>query len=151
MQEDLKKIEVNESGWWLSYRDSDNRLTSEEKTAQNRRIIISICGVPSAPKYYNAIGKHLNPHQYRFINIFLPGFDGEDERRGSYSGTTDQTLSLIDQFMDKLSIEKSSFLMHSYGGVVGKYFASCYPHRVESLIQIACAPLTKWIGWRQFE
>ncbi len=54
----------------------------------------------------------------------IPGYDGEDERRGSYDGSADHLCKLIEKLMQVLSVPKIILCGHSLGSIFGTYFAS---------------------------
>ncbi|KAL4466706.1 hypothetical protein ABPG72_009512 [Tetrahymena utriculariae] len=85
----------------------------------------------------------------RMTNLYIPGFDKKDERRGTYKGKFDQLVQLIDEFMTQLRIFQAIFVVHSYGGLIVKNFAYFKSQKVEGLVQLASVPLTLWQGIKQ--
>lgn len=73
---------------------------------------------------------------YRWINLTTPGFDGEDERRGSYLGTAEHFSLLIIRILKKLGINKVILCAHSLGSIFCSYFITKYPQSVEGYINI---------------
>ncbi|KAL4456677.1 hypothetical protein ABPG73_009397 [Tetrahymena malaccensis] len=144
---DIKRVEF-EDGRYIDYRENDNEGMVYELV---NNTIIFIAGVPGGINYFNKIEKSLGNKFCRVINLYLPGFDRKDERRGTYQGSLDQLIQLIDDFMKKINLEKAIFAMHSFGGLTVKNFAYEKPHRVEALIQIASIPITKWNGYKLYE
>ncbi len=59
---------------------------------------------------------------------------GKPERLEDYG--VDKDARDLKDLMDKLGIEKASFVGTSYGGAVALYFASTYPDRVRCLVTI---------------
>lgn len=72
----------------------------------------------------------------RWVNLTIPGFDGEDERRGSYDGSADHLCNLIEKLMRVLSIPKIILCGHSLGNIFGTYFVTKHPHLFEGYINI---------------
>ncbi|EAS06511.2 alpha/beta hydrolase family protein (macronuclear) [Tetrahymena thermophila SB210] len=143
----IKKVEF-EDGRYIEYREIDNEGKGYELP---NKTIIFVAGVPGGINYFNKIEKSLGTSFCRVINLYLPGFDRKDERRGTYQGSLDQLIQLIEDFMKKINLEKAIFALHSFGGLAVKSFAYEKPHRVEALIQIASIPITKWQGYKLYE
>ncbi|KAL4473147.1 hypothetical protein ABPG72_007377 [Tetrahymena utriculariae] len=144
---DIKRVQF-EDGRYIDYRENDHEGKGYELP---NKAIIFIAGVPGGINYFNKIEKSLGTRFCRVINLFLPGFDRKDERRGTYQGSLDQLIQLIDDFMKKINLEKAIFTLHSFGGLTVKSFAYAKPHKVEALIQIASIPITKWNGYKLYE
>jgi len=72
----------------------------------------------------------------RWVNLTIPGFDGEDERRGTYNGSADHLCKLIEKLMKFLLISKIILCGHSLGSIFGTYFITKNSHLVEGYINI---------------
>ncbi|KAL4427097.1 hypothetical protein ABPG74_004507 [Tetrahymena malaccensis] len=145
-QSQVQRIQFKD-GRFIDYRDNlDNKLSFEVIS----KTIIFISGIPSGIRYFGKIEKFIGNEFCRMINLYIPGFDKKDERRGSYQGKFDQLVQLIDDFMTHLNIQKAIFVVHSYGGLIVKNFAYFKPARVEGLVQLASVPLTLWQGIKQY-
>ncbi|KAL4473156.1 hypothetical protein ABPG72_007386 [Tetrahymena utriculariae] len=137
-----------DDGRFVNYRDNiDNRDQFELKN----KTIILITGVPGGINYYKRIQSSIGQQFCRRIDFYIRGFDKKDERRGQYQGGIDQIAKLIDDFMIKIGIQSTIFLVHSYGGIVFKNFIYLKPHKVEGLIQICTIPMTIWEGQKKLE
>jgi pimeloyl-ACP methyl ester carboxylesterase len=58
----------------------------------------------------------------RWVNITVPGFDQEDERRGTYSGSAEQFAEMIVRIIKKLNLGKVIYCGHSLGSIYAAYF-----------------------------
>jgi pimeloyl-ACP methyl ester carboxylesterase len=68
--------------------------------------------------------------------VSLPGADGEDERRGSFSGSAEDLTQLIFQVASKLKLSRLTLCCHSFGSIVGRNFAHAFPALVEGFINL---------------
>jgi pimeloyl-ACP methyl ester carboxylesterase len=73
----------------------------------------------------------------RWVNMMIPGIDGEDERRGSYDGTLAGFSDLFLRIVGKLGLKRVIICAHSFGSTVGFHLASVFPQIVEGFINIA--------------
>ncbi|EAS06516.1 alpha/beta hydrolase family protein (macronuclear) [Tetrahymena thermophila SB210] len=146
------KLNVNtmkfEDDRYVNYRDN---IDYRDQFELKNKTIIFITGVPGGINYYKKIQNSIGQQFCRMIDIYIPGFDKKDERRGQYQGGIDQIAKLIDDFMIKIGIQSAVFLAHSYGGIVVKNFIYFKPHKVEGFIQICTVPMTLWEGQKKLE
>ena len=68
--------------------------------------------------------------------MILPGFDGEDERRGDYNGSCEHFSQLILKLLAHLKIPKIILCAHSMGSIFSSYFITKYSDVVEGYINI---------------
>lgn len=80
-----------------------------------------------------ALSKH-----YRAYALDFWGFGESGKRRESYLVT--DFVSLVNQFMDRLGIEKAPIIGHSMGGTVALSVALTYPNRV-SKVSVVGSPI----------
>lgn len=73
----------------------------------------------------------------RWINLVVPGFDGLDERRGNYSGSSQDFAKLICMILQAKNITKVIVCAHSFGTIISTYFISQYRHLVLGFISVA--------------
>lgn len=62
----------------------------------------------------------------RWVNLVVPGFDGEDERRGNYTGSMKDFSELIVRLMGKLGVAKLVLCFHSMGSIYMCHFVTHY-------------------------
>lgn len=74
--------------------------------------------------------------QVRWVNFAIPGFDGEDERRGGYVGDYPALLDLIIKLKRKLKIKRMIACGHSYGSSIAFNLKEKFPLEVEGYINI---------------
>lgn len=91
--------------------------------------------------------------QYRTYALDFWGFGDSGKKRESYE--VQDFVSLVDQFMALLGIERAPLVGHSMGGTVSLSAAIQYPHRVGKVVVIgspmvgsSLAPLLKLAGQR---
>lgn len=66
----------------------------------------------------------------------IPGFDQEDERRGTYTGTSNEFAQLIIKLINKLGLKKIIYCGHSLGSIYASYFISHFPEYIEGYINV---------------
>lgn len=76
-------------------------------------------------------------NKYRWINLTIPGLDGEDERRGSYDGTINGFSTLFLRLIAKLQLKRITICAHSFGTTVGFRLSIMHPYLIEGFINIA--------------
>jgi pimeloyl-ACP methyl ester carboxylesterase len=69
--------------------------------------------------------------RYRSYSLDFWGFGESDKRRESYS--ISDFVVLVDQFMERMGIERAPIIGHSMGGTVALNLALDYPQRVEKV------------------
>lgn len=80
----------------------------------------------------------------------MPGFDGHDERRGTYDGSLRDLSELIVRMIKKLNIEKFVFCGHSMGSIFMSYFVTHYEKYLEGCISITGILDSWYVGLRVF-
>ena len=76
---------------------------------------------------------HLGAY-YRTYALDFWGFGESGKKRESYS--VQDFVSLVDQFMDRLGIERAPLVGHSMGGTVSLSIAVQYPRRVSKVVVV---------------
>ena len=80
-------------------------------------------------------GNHgLSGAYYRTYALDFWGFGESGKKRDSYS--VQDFVSLVDQFMDRLGIERAPLVGHSMGGTVSLSLAAQYPQRVSKVVVV---------------
>ena len=82
----------------------------------------------------------------RWINLVVPGFDGDDERRGNYSGSMKDFSELIVRLMNKLQLKRIVFCGHSMGSIFMTYFVTHYQRYIEGVVSITGIVDTWYVG-----
>lgn len=77
----------------------------------------------------------------------LPGF-GRSGKGGHLSYTIDGYANFIERFLDLVSVERVSLLMHDWGAV-GLAFAQRHPERVARLILVNAVPFLPGYRWHR--
>lgn len=88
--------------------------------------------------------------QCRWINLTVPGFDGMDERRGTYSGSMRDLSILIVRLMENRGVKKIIYCGHSMGNIFMSYFATHYSQYIEGIISITGILDTWYTGLKTF-
>jgi pimeloyl-ACP methyl ester carboxylesterase len=90
---------------------------------------------------------------YRTYALDFWGFGESGKKRASYA--VQDFVSLVDQFMEQLGIERAPLVGHSMGGTVSLLVATTYPDRVAKvsvagspIVGSSLAPLLKLAGYR---
>ncbi len=76
-------------------------------------------------------------NNYRFVAIDLPGYGLTGKWNKDYS--TENYIELIDKFLNRLKIEKTSIVGNSLGGFMAWNYALSHPKKVEKLVLISPA------------
>lgn len=90
---------------------------------------------------------------YRTYALDFWGFGESGKKRETYD--VQDFVSLVDQFMEQLGIERAPLVGHSMGGTVSLSLAIQYPHRVRKVVVVgspivgsSLSFLLKWFGRR---
>ncbi|KAL4489806.1 hypothetical protein ABPG72_022446 [Tetrahymena utriculariae] len=150
-QKQIQKFKNNDlemqlsGGRYLSYTDRTSFLSEQDKSNPKLPVILTIHGIPGSLQDFLNMQQNLQSRlSCRWINFSVPGLDGKDERRGTYQGYLEDTSLLIKDFLDELKIEQVILIMHSAGGLYGKYFMQQNPNRVRASVQIASIGIEMW-------
>ncbi len=100
---------------------------------KNSQTILTIHGCPGDfndwPQLEGSYGQFS-----RWINFFVPGFDGQPEIRGDYKGGIEDICKMIVLLLDQKKIAKVVMMPHSMGGFIYFYFAKIYSSRLAGYI-----------------
>jgi pimeloyl-ACP methyl ester carboxylesterase len=122
----LKRIDL-EDGIYCNV--TDNSIESE-------LAIVTLHGAPGHVSEWAGLEEEMKG-RYRWINMMIPGFDGEDERRGTYDGTLKGFENLFFRLAKSLKLKRVVICAHSFGTTVGFHLASTLPFLIEGFINIA--------------
>ena len=86
----------------------------------------------------------------RWINVVIPGFDNEDERRGNYSGSVEDFSQLLILLIHELKVSKFIYVGHSLGSILAGYFINHYPQYVKGYINITGIVNIWYVGLMTF-
>jgi pimeloyl-ACP methyl ester carboxylesterase len=111
------------------------RLHVADTGPRDAPAVFLLHGLGSSLQTFDAWTQALSAH-FRVVRFDLPGFGltGADPS-GDYSDA--RSLVLIGGLMDRLGLEKASFIGNSMGGRLAWMFASAFPARVEKLVLIS--------------
>ncbi|MCS7247865.1 MAG: alpha/beta hydrolase [Anaerolineales bacterium] len=82
---------------------------------------------------------------YRTYAMDFWGFGESEKRRSSYH--VNDFVSMVDQFMEQLGIQKAPLVGHSMGGTVSLMVAIRYPQRVEKVTVIGSPIIGSSLSW----
>ncbi|SHN26262.1 alpha/beta fold hydrolase [Gracilibacillus kekensis] len=105
-----------------------------EAGERNNPTILLLHGFPSSSHMYrNLITILMN--EYHIIAPDYPGFGNSDQPgMDEFDYTFDNIALLINQFVEKLNLEKYSIYIHDYGAPVGFRLATKHPERIQAII-----------------
>ena len=86
----------------------------------------------------------------RWINFIVPGFDGEDERRGTYNGSVQDISKLITLVLNELNVPQVVLCGHSMGSIFFGYLFSVYPQYFRGYINITGIVNYWYVGLKTF-
>jgi pimeloyl-ACP methyl ester carboxylesterase len=122
----LVRLEFEE-GWFCYV--SDNGVKSA-------KTILTLHGAPGNHVEWAGLEQEMGGY-CRWINFIVPGFDGEDERRGTYNSSRPQLYALILLVLDRLKVGKAVICAHSFSSTYSPSLIKAYPHRFEGYINAA--------------
>jgi len=98
--------------------------------------------------------EYLSAHKYKTYALDFWGF-GDSAKQGSFSVT--EYVRMVDQFMERMGLERARVMGHSMGGTVSLSLALSYPQRVSKVAVVGSpisgsglAFLLKLSGYRKF-
>ena len=128
-------------GWYCHI--TDNMLTPARFT------VLTLHGCPGDHKEWAGLEYEMR-QKCRWINLTIPGYDGEDERRGTYDGSLRHMSELIIRLMKSRGVPKIVFCGHSMGSMVMIHFATHHPEYLDGTINITGLADTWYIGLMTF-
>jgi pimeloyl-ACP methyl ester carboxylesterase len=82
---------------------------------------------------------------YRTYALDFWGFGESGKKRDTYA--VQDFVSLVDQFMDRLGINRAPLVGHSMGGTVGLSVAIQYPQRVSQVVVVGSPIVGSSLAW----
>ncbi|GGI17925.1 alpha/beta fold hydrolase [Gottfriedia solisilvae] len=123
MSVQYKTIEVNNIN--IFYREAGSR---------SNPTILLLHGFPSSSHMYRNLINELKD-EYHIIAPDYPGFGNSDQpSMDSFEYTFDNIALLINDFVEKLNLDKYSIYVHDYGAPVGFRLATRHPERIQAII-----------------
>jgi pimeloyl-ACP methyl ester carboxylesterase len=96
--------------------------------------ILLLHGFPSSSHMYRNLINNLMD-EYHIIAPDYPGFGNSDHpRMDEFEYTFDSVALLINEFVEKLKLEKFSIYVQDYGAPVGFRLATKHPERIQAII-----------------
>ena len=116
---------ANINGVNIFYREAGNR--------KNPTILL-LHGYPSSSNMYRNLIKELE-NEYYIIAPDYPGFGNSDQPSiNEFEYTFDNLSNAINNFVEKIKVEKYSIYVHDYGAPVGFRLAVNHPERIQAII-----------------
>src|SRR5579859_6398941 len=113
----------------------DNDLVHYEVLGRGRPVIL-IHGWLGSWRYWIPAMQHLSlSNKYRIYALDLWGF-GDSQKNSTRYGLTSQ-VALLQQFMEKLGIEKAAIVGHALGAAIAIEFAQKYPKSAPKIMLIS--------------
>jgi pimeloyl-ACP methyl ester carboxylesterase len=72
----------------------------------------------------------------RWVNVIIPGFDGQDERRANYTGSIQDFSQLLIMLLHHLQVSRIIYVGHSLGSILAGYFINKYPQYVRGYVNV---------------
>jgi len=132
---------------------TDRGIVHYETFGRGKPVVLLHCWLGSWNYWYSTM-EYLSAHKYKTYALDFWGF-GDSAKQGSFSVT--EYVRMVEQFMDRMGLERARVMGHSMGGTVSLSLALAYPQRV-SRIALVGSPITgsglafllKLSGYRQF-
>lgn len=105
---------------------TDQGIVHYETFGRGRPVILLHCWLGSWNYWYSTM-EFLGRHRYKTYALDFWGF-GESAKQGSF--TVLEYVAMVDQFMERMGLERAPVMGHSMGGTVTMSLAIHYPHRV---------------------
>lgn len=136
-------------GWYVKYTDN----IDAHSHFRYKIPVLSIHGCPGNYQDWVGLENSIGSNQFRMINFFVPGFDGDPEiGRGDYDGSMEDAGRLVKRLLDHLGIGRVVFMLHSMGGYL--MFCFCQKlwirEKVAGLIYVAAPSINWYVGYVVF-
>ncbi len=132
---------------------TDQGIVHYETFGRGKPVVLLHCWLGSWNYWYSTM-EYLAEHKYKTYALDFWGF-GESAKQGSFSVA--EYVRMVDQFMERMGLERARVMGHSMGGTVSLSLALTHPQRV-SRVAVVGSPivgsglafLLKLSGYRQF-
>ncbi len=132
---------------------TDRGIVHYETFGRGKPVVLLHCWLGSWNYWYSTM-EYLAEHKYKTYALDFWGF-GDSAKQGSFSVT--EYVRMVDQFMERMGLERARVMGHSMGGTVSLSLALAYPQRV-SKVAVVGSPITgsglafllKLSGYREF-
>jgi pimeloyl-ACP methyl ester carboxylesterase len=132
---------------------TDRGIVHYETFGRGKPVVLLHCWLGSWNYWYSTM-EYLSAHKYKTYALDFWGF-GDSAKHGSFSVT--EYVRMVDQFMERMGLERARVMGHSMGGTVSLSLALAYPQRV-SRVAVIGSPITgsglafllKLSGYREF-
>ncbi|MCI2256479.1 alpha/beta hydrolase [Domibacillus sp. PGB-M46] len=113
---------------------NDINIFYREAGSTSNPTILLLHGFPSSSHMYrNLITKLMD--EYHIIAPDYPGFGNSDQpEMDEFEYTFDSLAQLLNDFIQKLKLDKFSIYVHDYGAPVGFRIATKHPERIQAII-----------------
>lgn len=115
---------------------TDKGIVHYETFGRGKPVVLLHCWLGSW-NYWLPAMSYLAEHQYKTYALDFWGF-GESAKQGSF--TVDEYVEMVDQFMERMGLERARVMGHSMGGTVSLSFALTHPQRV-SKVAVVGSPI----------
>jgi pimeloyl-ACP methyl ester carboxylesterase len=105
-----------------------------EAGTKDAPVILLLHGLPSSSRMYEPLLRRLGD-QFHLIAPDYPGFGHSDwPNPKDFDYTFDRIATVMDHFVQAMTIQQYTLYMQDYGGPVGLRLALAHPERIRSLI-----------------
>jgi len=132
---------------------TDRGIVHYETFGRGKPVVLLHCWLGSWNYWYSTM-EYLAEHKYKTYALDFLGF-GESAKQGSFSVA--EYVRMVDQFMERMGLERARVMGHSMGGTVSLSLALAHPQRVSKVAVVGSpiagsglALLLKLSGYREF-
>ncbi|HOT90377.1 MAG TPA: alpha/beta hydrolase [Anaerolineae bacterium] len=116
---------------------TDQGIVHYETFGRGKPVVLLHCWLGSWNYWYSTM-EYLAERKYKTYALDFWGF-GESAKQGSFTVT--EYVRMVDQFMERMGLERARVMGHSMGGTVSLSLALTYPQRV-SRVAVVGSPIT---------
>jgi pimeloyl-ACP methyl ester carboxylesterase len=116
-------------------RIDDLDIFYREAGPENAPILLLLHGLPSSSRMYQPLLESALSNRYHLIAPDYPGFGHSswpDHKTFSY--TFDRLSQVIEEFTERLQLNRYTLVMQDYGGPVGFRMALAHPEKIQAMI-----------------
>ncbi len=108
---------------------TDQGIVHYETFGRGKPVILLHCWMGSW-NYWLSTMEFLGSKRYKAYALDFWGF-GDSAKQGSF--TVNEYVGMVDQFMERMGLDRAPVMGHSMGGTVSLGLAITYPHRVSKV------------------